>query len=524
MRKALFILLLPLAAHGTAGATCTEAEQFFNSGNPAEAEKALPLADGPKDQACVRLETRILISLGKFSEAEASALAALKTDPLDYKSALALARLYSWQDRFGDSAAFYDKAIALKPADYQPELEKARVLAWDKRYPASDKAYAAAFSKSGLDWIKEEQLGKEKMRGARPEQALAHFNKAVELEPANAEALFDLAQFYSNSGLYSKAEQYYKKLAEVSPYNTAANRSRAKNAAFGDGYAVRAGVSLWNADGADRMTDVKYLGSYISAEKHLSPALLLSLGGAHGHYSFTGAAPLDENSGRLSLEYRPAFSSGAGVSYSAKSLNRSPAAREEYNLFYWRKLRENLAGAVSYSRENFINSRAVFARNLDLDALKARLDWDADGSLSAGADYRAGHINDGNSLKLYGADARYYFSREPSALYAQFRYERQNYDGTSALYFAPAAYDLHALTAGYRLNFGPDGLYYGARGDYFEAKCRAAYDNSPYLSFNPSLLLNLGLGGTLNLQAAYSLTASHYYRDNYYSLSAVKAF
>lgn len=518
--KAIICLAICCAAARGVSAGCAEAGELFRAGKIPEALGQLPAGA----QACPGLAAQIYLDSGKFQEAEAAALAAVKADPADYDSALALARLLSWRGDFKASAGYYAKAAALKPADYLPELEKARVLAWDKRYTASDAAYDAAFARAALDWIKEENLGKAAMRGARPRQALGHLRKAVLLNPDDSEALFDIAQFYSNCGLYRQAEPWYARLAAASPYNSAAASSRAKNAAYGRGYALRAGMSLWNADGADRMTDVKYLNSYVSAEKLLSSELALRLTGGHGRYSFSGTPSIDENSGEAALDYRPGRDEGAGASYGSASENRTPRGREQFSLYYWRKPAENLTAAVSYGRENLINNAGVFAADLHRDSFRGRLDWDVNGSLSAGADYRAGTLSDSNRLKIGGADATLFFSREPSALYAQLRYERQAYRRTSSLYFAPGAYDLYALTAGYKLNFGPDGLYYGARDDYFEVKCRAAYDTTPYMSLNPSAALNLGFGGLFGLRAEYSLTSSHYYRDNYYGLSAVKAF
>ena len=222
-------------------------------------------------------------------------------------------------------------------------MEKARVLGRDGRYAEASSAYRTAFDSSKHAWIEQERLGKEHMWARRPVSGLRHLEKAVELNDADTEALFDLAQFYSGSGEYERARPYYDRLLKVAPYNTAAHRSAKKNALYGDKLRVSAGADLWDARSPERKTGVRYLNSFTAVSKRLDRRFTLTGTGTAGRYSFKDAPPLDERGAGLALDYGFGFKGGAEASYARKAYVQDIGSRENYGVYGWKKALENLS-------------------------------------------------------------------------------------------------------------------------------------------------------------------------------------
>ena len=123
-------------------------------------------------------------------------------------------------------------------------------------------------------------------------------------------------------------------------------------------------------------------------------------------------------------------------------------------------------------------------------------------------------------FEIYGADARLMYDEEPAAFYSVLRYEHQRYNRRSGQYFAPKHYNTWSFTQAFKKNIGGEGQYYGADDMYYELKCTVTSDESVYLSVRPSAAVYRDFSNRLNLKAGWSLTSSHYYRDNYYFVHA----
>jgi len=501
-------------------ADCPQARSLYDKGDFAGAEKDISAIPETLDLPCIKLLGESQLAQGRLKEAAVSFGRVAELSHQDKDSLLKLARLYSWTNRLGESVAAYDAVIALDPAYFNAAVEKARVLGWDKRYVEASSAYRAAFDASKHAWIDEERLGKENMWARRPVSGLRHLEKAAELNDGNTEALFDLAQFYSNTGEYERAQPYYDRLLKAAPYSTAAIRSAKKNALYRDRLRLSAGADLWDAHSSERMTEVRRLNYFTAVSKRLNRRLTLTGTGSAGHYSFEDEPSLDERGAGLALEYGDGFKGGAGASYAGKAYVQDIGSRENYSVYGWKKALENLSVSAAAVKENFVNNYANVRESRDVSYRKLRADWDASGSVLAGADWRGGKVNDRNKFELYGADARLMFTEEPAAFYSVLRYEHQRYNRHSAQYFAPKNYNTWSFTQAFKKNIGEEGQYYGAEDLYYELKCTVTSDESVYLSVHPSAAVYKDFSNRLNLKAGWSLTTSHYYRDNYYFIHA----
>lgn len=517
-------LLSPAFFYAPAAAAtgCPAARELLDKGQALEAQKLLYTLPGELDASCIDALADASIALGDFKKAASALEELFKRDPSDLSAASRLARLYSWEGDYAVSLRYYDAALALKPGDCALSVEKARVLAWAARYEESSAAYAEARKNCGA-WAASEAAGKDNLRRGRICSAVKEYKTAIGLEPGDAEALFDLAQLYSNSQVYGEAEKYYKLLAEVSPYNTAAARARAKNSAYRDDLRLEGGFSYWDARGASRQTDVRRAGTYGGPAARIGETLSASAYGTYADYTFNSGAGLSERGGTAALAYAPSLYWGAGASYSARSLAGRGVSGPS-SLYAWARAADPLTVSLALRRESLLNNREVILSGRGASSVKARADLALGAGISAGADLARGRVDGGNYYTVSGADAKYTLPSASSLFWTDARWERSAYARRAELYFAPPAYNTYSLEAAWRHYFFKGGVYYGAPHFYAELKARETFDNSVFWSFNPRAALYAARDKYWTLKLEFSLTSSHYYRDNYWELGLVKAF
>ncbi len=499
---------------------CDKAKLLFDAGKSEEAVELLK-SDYEK---CFDIKIDALISLGRFRDAKKEISLFLQKNPKDYEKTLIIARISSWIGEFNEAVEWYRKAVNLKNDDYIPNLEMARVLYWDKKYKEAVQSYDEAYRKTGFKWIEEEKLGKLKMKDAKPWSGISQLKKSYELNPFNSEALFDVCQFYSNSLVYHKARPCYDRLIEISPYNDAAKRAKSKNERVMRGFSFNSYLSIWNAYGAGRMTDVEYRNAAISAEKFIFDGFKLGLHIGRGFYYFTNNEDAKDLSVQALSEYRPDEKTVYGAVFKFIRMYENYDDRNSFDFYFGKGLEENLFASLSYGKENMINNKDLVKEDLNVKYLRTNIDWNLNGNLSLNFGYKNGDLSDGNSSNIYGFGLSHFFSREPSSFWTDLKWEKQKYSHTSTKYFAPLSYDVYSVMFGYKRNFWFDGLYYGAKNNFYEIKWRISHDNSPYISSNPSFGLFFDLNNNFNINLFYSFTDFHYYRDNYYGVGLMKVF
>lgn len=518
-----FLILAIFQGHGFAAGPCAEARELVNLGRPAEAVAAASGLPGKPEPACLEALADAYTGLGDFKKAAALLEEAAAGGAANASIFTGLARLYSWEGDYKASLGNYDAALALKPGDCILSVEKARMLAWAARNRESSAAYAAADKACPGGWAGAEAGAKESLRRGRLYSAERQYKKAVELNPANEEALFDLAQLYSNSGLYAAAEPFYRRLAEVAHYNKSASRARARNNAWRDNLRLESGFSLWDARGADRMTEVRRTELRAGPAVSAGEKLLLSAAGSYADYRFEAGAGLAERGAAAGLSYSPSLYWGAGASASALSVSgRSfggPAS-----VYAWRRIADPAALSFALRRERLLNNRGNVLSGCGASSARARADFSLAPGLSAGAELARGRVDGGNYYTLAGADAKRTVSAPPSLFWAGARWERSAYARPSEIYFAPAVYNAYSLEGAWRRYFSKGGVYYGAPHYYAELKAAGTFDNSRYFSLSPRAAFYAEREKYWTLKLEFSLTSSHYYRDNYWALALVKVF
>ncbi|MFA5138112.1 MAG: tetratricopeptide repeat protein [Elusimicrobiota bacterium] len=492
-----------------------EARELFSAGRleQAGAMASELIRQGPGKVENRELLVDILISQGRFDQAIAACEDAVSSLPEAAGLRLTLARVYSWRQRFSDSVRAYDGCIAAEPKEPDCWIEKARVLGWAKRYDESLAQYRAALALGGVEWLGPEMSAKEALWDHRVLEAERSYVLAVATKPDNGEALMDLAQLYSNSGMYRAAEARYARLLEVNPYHTAATRSRAKNSSRRSGLHLSAGMSYWHAESSERQVDVDRVTPFATAAQRLADDWTLSVTGSRGYYRYHAADSVAENGIGGEVAYSRGMRGGASARFGWTGYEGFSSPRAAYGVSGWVKAVERLDLSLAYGRENLNTNRVNMADGLYQWTMGTRGTYDAGRHALFGADYKYGHVSDDSPFHIAGADAQITFLSEPHRLYSILRFETWNYAHDSSRYFAPRSYQTYSGLVGYKHNFGSEGLYYGALERYADLQFRHARDSHGYGSVNPKIILHADLTRRLYAEASASLTDSHYYKD-----------
>ena len=164
------------------------------SGQHGAAESAYRrvLADDPKSLAANSGLAHVLIGQKKFPEAEKLVRAALQQKPDDPALNAQLATVLAAQDN-ADALPLLQKLHADHPADTAITRMLAGVLAQAGDAAGSDKLYVPLLTKSPDDIDLLVAHGQNLIRQQRFTEALAAFDKATKLDPANADAWSGIA-------------------------------------------------------------------------------------------------------------------------------------------------------------------------------------------------------------------------------------------------------------------------------------------------------------------------------------------
>ncbi len=182
---------------------------------------------------------------------------ALSLSPNNTRALIGLARSYARQNRFDTSSQYYHKILKAFPQHEPARVEQARVIyAWrgvdesiplyhtaERRQKSSDSLLGIVPPTENVNifdssWehasYRKEMLAAERAgkywKSWRPHTAIGFYETLNEMEPANQEAYFDLAQILSISGETQAAIYKYNDLLAIEPCHVEANIARARMA------------------------------------------------------------------------------------------------------------------------------------------------------------------------------------------------------------------------------------------------------------------------------------------------------
>jgi len=168
--------------------------------------------------------TRELMELSRFPEAVTEAQNGLAANPKSYALHLRLGAAYLAAGRYAESETVFRDLVAA--ADPLPlgYVGLAQVLLRTGRAQDAATELADAEKKLGPKFLLSYFRGLALARAAKPEEALAAFQQAVQLDPKNAEARANLGKTQLNLGNLNEAISELREALRLDPRNTQAKR------------------------------------------------------------------------------------------------------------------------------------------------------------------------------------------------------------------------------------------------------------------------------------------------------------
>ena len=184
--------------------------------------KAHPQSTTEDDRAADALkEAESLLQKQQYSQAEEKLQALIATQQSENPQAwFDLGFAQSHQGKSTEAIAAYKKATQLDPKWFEAQQNLGLTLAKSGDLNAAATALKAAVTLKptiggqqalAAAWISLAQVTEE----SQPQDSLAAYQKAAELDPANSEAQLGIARMAERSGNIAAAEQQYLKLAEA---------------------------------------------------------------------------------------------------------------------------------------------------------------------------------------------------------------------------------------------------------------------------------------------------------------------
>jgi len=401
----------------------------------------------------------------------------LAIDPDNSAAKLWLGRIYSWNRRYAEALSLYDGIIRRNPDWIAARREKARVLGWTREYGKSISEYRAILKDVKADEAsRREMLAKTGFYNIFDEDAIGDYNRWLELEPENLEALYDLGQVYSRQMQWSNARKTYGRILEIIPSHFRAVQAAGKVDIYSGRLLGRAGAEYYEADSASRHMDERYYDFFIDAKAPIAEWLYASY--RQDSFIHMTADPAWVNRQRFTagaeLYKKPWFWAIAHYAYSIYShdLKVSHNFDEEINL---RPLDVILLTA-SHRREDVLDNGQTMKSNLKRDDYMGRAAIRPNRRLTFGGDYKYSDYNDGNSRQWYGIDASCIVLHEPRFLKCFYRYEEYAFQKPNYTYFSPGSFHTNSFGVEFRHFLNKEELFWGTNDTYYTARYKVNFD------------------------------------------------
>jgi len=234
-----------------------------------------------EEEVPLRYLTEISISRKDFTTAEKYILKALRIEPKDITLLGLAGHIYINQDRLDDAIEVYYKISELDPAN----IESLYTLAQIYQHQKKDSTAAIYYKKMALAAEREHgytqalltayvQLANYYYNIANFPTALFYYNKSVELNPKNRDALFIQGELYKLSGQFEKCAQVMHGLLAGDQYNVEVLQSLAESVFVLQRIDARAVIQQYHRVSENPLDDV-YIAMELYYDKKYEEAVEL---------------------------------------------------------------------------------------------------------------------------------------------------------------------------------------------------------------------------------------------------------
>jgi len=149
--------------------------------------------------------------------------------PASYRVNQLSAEIFETQNKFAEAAAEYRKAIEKNPRALNLHFRLGRAILLESHNPEAlvlaQKEFESELALNAEDAAAEFQIGQILNAGSKPDQALLHFQKALELSPDFAEAALAVGRMRVQAKQYTEAIPLLEHVVALQPANEAAHYS-----------------------------------------------------------------------------------------------------------------------------------------------------------------------------------------------------------------------------------------------------------------------------------------------------------
>lgn len=450
----------------------------------------------------------------KFTEAIRLYREVLAQKPGDSKVLIQLADVLSWDKHYGEALKLYDQ-LAADTGDVRVEIQKARVLGWARRYQDALAEYQRIYAKSPLEIVSLEMKAKKAYWNHRVDAARDFYERLIEKDPENSEALFDLSQLFSYRGIWDKAIQNYEKILAASPahFRGREGLEKAKQMAFAP--MVRTGYEFFESDSAGRENDIRKHTERLRVEMPLTTKLRAGIEENLIERSFADFRNLIETESKIDLLFTPNLNFSGGAFFSVLTESAAISPLYLFGVHLSARVLDAGQSVLSYERKRLENNSSVIRSRMFQDEFKERLEFDLNKRLVFGTDYALSRVSDGNVQNQAGADILYYLSLDPRRLAIKYRAEWQGFGHGASQYFAPASLWRGAVTVDWKHYLGREEIFFGTKDFYYEVEYEAALDSLDIAShkFTGKIGYDFTQQLGIELKVSYTNSSASVYQD-----------
>ncbi|MFA5238429.1 MAG: tetratricopeptide repeat protein [Phycisphaerae bacterium] len=457
----------------------TLANVFYEVGDIAKAKEIFEeiIARNPQDTQTALKLAEILAVEGDYAGAAELCRKVLSIKPGNNLARLWLARIESWNRQYDDSIATYEDIIRDDPNAVVPRREMARVLGWDRKYDEALKAYQELLDRTDAEpAARYEMESKYNLYNQFDIAAIERYEKWLELEPNNPEAMFDLGQIYSWQMQWDNAKTMYERLLKQTGGHSMAKQALSKVDICLKSAQLKTGFEMTEADSSGRLTDRKSWDVFTSVTKPLNENYQLRVQEDSIWYRFKNVKQIYRQRFLVGLDYysKPGFWVGAHYTYSIYPEEQGVKNTFGGEINY--APRDRLLVSLSHLREEITDNDIAFQNERYRDNYKVRGVCKPSRRTAIGADYMYSHYNDDNDRNAYGIDLAYYISYEPRSLKIAYRYEEYQFDRESSEYFSPDSFHYNAVSIEWRHFLNKQEIFWGARDTYYSIRYSINFD------------------------------------------------
>jgi tetratricopeptide (TPR) repeat protein len=428
-------------------------------------ERVLNSDQSTEDQ--LRQITDALLSQKDHKKMMASLQEILHKYPSNKYALLQMARVLSWERRYKESLRYYDGLIAQYPDWIELQREKARLYGWMNDYTKALSVYRSIETGSKDDVVNDEYLAKKYFYRGYDRHAVAYYKAWIEKEPNNPEAIFDLAQIYSQLRLWDEAQKLYDRLLDLYPDHYMGKQSEEALHRLRDEWQVSSSWEMFESGSTSRMNDVRYNMVSAQAQKSLSAMWDLDVNTENYWYNFADIHGLYRNSSGMGLGFYPNSDLSMRMNYERVEFSDgvSPMNSWEGQVKYQK---DGYLSSFDFKTDPYIQNTETLKSGLKDDTYKFDEEVPLTDRWSAGILYSLDEFSDSNAQQTYAGQTAFKIIEDPNLLLVRYQYEAYGFSHPTEEYFSPHDFHSHEWSIQWRQYLNKDGFFWGSRDVYYD--------------------------------------------------------